>query len=105
MGPVPSSIEHKKTGFILCLSVISIFGGSIPDAFGQQSQKSKTRSASEWALARRELNSIGEKIATALLHKDIPTLLSYDRQGLRPEAESTVTTTKLYHDCFLFDSS
>ncbi len=105
MGPVPSSIEHKKTGFILCLSVISIFGGSIPDAFGQQSQKSKTRSASEWALARRELNSIGEKIAKAVLDKDIPTLLSYDRQDLRPEDEASVKNTKSDLYCFLFDSS
>ncbi len=104
MRPVPRSTENKKTGLILCLSIISSFG-SIPRALGQQSQKSKASSASERALARRELNLIGEKIAKAVLDKDIPTLLSYDRQDLRPEDEASLKNTKSDLYCFLFDSS
>jgi len=103
--PIPRTTEHKKTGFILCLSVISIFGGSIPDAFGQQSQKSKTSSVSERALARRDLNSIGKKIAKAVLDKDIPTLLSYDRADLRTRDEAALKNTKSDLYCSLFDSS
>ena len=105
MGPVPRITDHKKTGFILCLSIISIFGGSIPRAFGQQSQKSKTSNASERALARRELNLIGEEIAKAVLDKDIPTLLSYDREDLRSADEVSLKDAKSDLYCFLFDSS
>jgi hypothetical protein len=105
MGPVARSTEHKKTSFILCLTVMCIFCGSVPRALGQQSQKSKTSSASEWALARRDLNLIGERVAKAVLGKDIPTLLSYDREDLRPEDEASVKNTKSDLYCFLFDSS
>jgi len=105
MGPVPRSTEHKKNGFILCLSIISIFGGSIPSALGQQSQKSKTSRVSETALARRELNLIGEKIAKAVLDKDIRTLLSYDCEDLRSEDKAPLKDAKSDLYCSLFDSS
>ena len=105
MGPVPRSTEHKNNGFILCLSIISIFGGSIPSALGQQSQKSKTSRVSETALARRELNLIGEKIAKAVLDKDIHTLLSYDCEDLRSEDKASLKDAKSDLYCSLFDSS
>ncbi|OLC95318.1 MAG: hypothetical protein AUH86_12245 [Acidobacteria bacterium 13_1_40CM_4_58_4] len=105
MRPVARTTKHKKASYILCLGIISIFGGHIPRALGQQPQKSKTSSASESALARRELNLIGEKIAKAVLDKDIPTLLSYDREDLRPEDEASLKDTKSNLYCFLFDSS
>jgi hypothetical protein len=104
MGPVPRSTEHKGTGFIFCLSIVCIFGGSIPRALAKQSQKSKTNSVSERSLDRRELNLIGEKIAKAVLDKDIRTLLTYDREDLRSEDEALKDAkSNLY--CSLFDSS
>jgi hypothetical protein len=90
----------------LCLSIISIFGGSISQAaLRQQSQKSKTGSLSEGALARRELNLIGEKIAKAVLDKNIRTLLTYDREDLRSEDEASLKDAKSDLYCSLFDSS
>jgi hypothetical protein len=105
MGSVPRSAEHKMTGIILCLSILSIFCESIPCALGQQSQKSKTSSAPERTLARSGLTLIGEKIAKAVLDKDIHSLLSYDREDLRLEDEASLKNTKGDPYCFLFDSS
>jgi len=89
----------------LCLSAVFGFGTTNLWAPGEQSQKSKTSVASETALARRNLNSIGKKIAKAVLDKDIPTLLSYDRADLRTRDEAALKNAKSDLYCSLFDSS
>lgn len=105
MGPASIRTDHIKIAFILCLSVIIVFGGSIPRALGQQSQKSRASSAPEGSTASRDLHLIGEKIARAVLDKDIPSLLSYDRADLRSEDEASLKNAKSDLYCFLFDSS
>jgi len=87
------------------LTFIFVLYGSILLALGQQSDKSKTSNAPQEARAGRALHLIGEKIARALLDRDIPGLLAYDRADLRSEDEASLRNTKSDLYCFLFDSS
>src|SRR2546428_5657161 len=90
--------EQRKILLILCAAMISMSYGLISDATSQQPQKKSD-------IARRNLHLIGEKVARAVLDKDIPSLLSYDRADFRSEDEASLKNTKSDLYCFLFDSS
>jgi len=90
--------EQKQIPLILCAAMISMSYGLISDATSQQPQK-------KFDIARRNLHLIGEKVARAVLDKDIPSLLSYDRADFRSEDEASLKHTKSDLYCFLFDSS
>jgi hypothetical protein len=68
----------------------------------QAKKKSNSAAATQ---VRRNLEQLGEKIAKAVLDKDIPTLLSYDRADMRSEDEAHLKNPKSDLYCYLFDSS
>ena|SRR5260370_32687398 len=90
---------------ILLVSSACIIGMAfalIPTA-GKQAEKKSSPGAT--TQLRRDLQQLGEKIAKAVLGKDIPTLLSYDRTDMRSQDEVALKNTKSDLYCFLFDSS
>ncbi|MCU1242823.1 MAG: hypothetical protein JWO71_3549 [Candidatus Acidoferrum typicum] len=52
----------------------------------------------------RDLRKVGETVAKAVLDKDIPALLTYDRADLRPADEVSLKNTKSDLYCYIFDS-
>ena len=91
--------------------VFLIFGASIMimmaprwirPAIARQAQKKSSRVGA--TNFRLELQHLGEKIAKAVLDKDIPTLLTYDRGDLRSADAASLNNTKTDLYCYLFDS-
>jgi hypothetical protein len=85
------------------LSTIAMTCALIPAAASRQAPKKS--STAETNQLRRDLQQLGEKVAKAVLDKDIQTLLSYDRPDLRSEDEVALKDTRSHLYCFLFDST
>ena len=82
----------------------TIFYGPGTAAAYPQAKPAKSTSASKRPNASRTLYMIGEKISTAVLDKDIPTLLSYDRADSRAADETSLKNTNSDLYCYVFNS-
>jgi hypothetical protein len=69
-----------------------------------QAKQTKSGNAAPRSTAGRSLHLIGEKISKAVLDKDIPALLAYDRADLRSADEVSLKNTKSDLYCYIFDS-
>jgi hypothetical protein len=93
----------RRIVVISSASIIAITCALIPGVTAKQAEKKSSSGATNQV--RRDLQQLGEKIAKAVLDKDIPTLLSYDRADMRSGDEIALKNTKSDLYCFLFDSS
>jgi hypothetical protein len=91
----------KRTFLVFSVSVVMVTFANL--AAGNQAKKKPSPGATNQV--RQDLQQLGEKIAKAVLDKDIPALLSYDRANMRPQDEAALKNTKSDLYCFLFDSS
>lgn len=92
-----------RTGLrMVILSVVGIMAanGFIRHAAEAQQKSTAARKSTPSA----ELHKLGEAIAKAVLDKDIPGLLAYDRRDLRSQDEASLKNTKGDLYCYLFDS-
>ena len=94
---------RRKTRILLMAgaTILATTCGLIP-LLAMQTHKKPASAASNQL--RRDLQQLGGKIAKAVLDKDIPTLLSYDRADLRPQDEIALKNTKSDLYCYIFDS-
>ena len=69
-----------------------------------QAKHTRASNAAPRTTAGRSLHLIGEKISKAVLDKDIPALLAYDRADLRSADEVSLKNTKSDLYCYIFDS-
>jgi hypothetical protein len=76
-----------------------------PIAVAANKQAEKKSGPAATNQSRQDLQRLGEKIAKAVLDKDVPTLLSHDRPDMRSQDEVALKNTKSDLYCFLFDSS
>jgi hypothetical protein len=93
----------RRIVIISSASIIAMTCALIPGVTAKQTEKKSSPGATNQV--RRDLQQLGERIAKAVLDKDIPTLLSYDRADMRSEDEVALKNTKSDLYCFLFDSS
>ena len=100
---IKSSPMSRRIVIISGASIIAITCALIPSVTAKQAEKKSSPGATNQV--RRDLQQLGERIAKAVLDKDIPTLLSYDRADMRSEDEVALKNTKSNLYCFLFDSS
>ena len=82
----------------------SIFCGVSLAGVRPQAKPTRSGNAVPRTAAGRSLHLIGEKISKAVLDKDIPTLLAYDRADLRSADEVSLKNTKSDLYCYIFDS-
>ena len=94
----------SRTTKILLIAGASILAMSWGVAPSQAKQTQKKSNAAAKNQPRRELQQLGAKIAKAVLDKDIPTLLSYDRGDLRAQDEIALKNPKSDLYCYIFDS-
>jgi hypothetical protein len=88
----------------LLIAGVSVFATAyVTIAAGRQTRKKSSPTATNQV--RGDLQQLGEKIAKAVLDKDIPTLLRYDRADMRAEDEAHLKNPKSDLYCYLFDSS
>jgi hypothetical protein len=97
-----SSVRKKLLLAMSGMTIIAMHG--LTPAAATKQVKNKSVHA-EGDRLRQDLRQIGEKVAKAVLDKDVPTLLSYDRADLRSADELALKNTKSSFYCFLFDSS
>ncbi len=86
------------------LLAANIFCGLSLAALRLQAKQTKPSNALPRDMASRNLYLIGEKISRAVLDKDIPRLLAYDRTDLRSADEVSLKNTKSDLYCYIFDS-
>jgi hypothetical protein len=96
----PRSRENLAIPRFLCVAAAFAL---VLTGFAQQDQK--PNASAQQSSADKELYFIGQKLAKAVLNKDIPTLLSYDRDDLRAEDEVSLKNPKSGLYCYLLDSS
>jgi hypothetical protein len=82
----------------------SIFCGVSLAGLRSQAKPTKSGNAAPRTTAVRSLHLIGEKISKAVLEKDIPTLLTFDRADLRSADEVSLKNSKSDLYCYIFDS-
>lgn len=87
-----SSSMAKRILLISAVSTVVMAYVLIAGLTGKQTQK-KSGHPNRNQL-NRDLQQLGEKVARAVLDKDIPTLLTYDRADLRSEDELVLKNTK-----------
>src|SRR5438270_4550680 len=97
-----SSVRKKLLLAISGMTIIAMHG--LTPAATTKQVKNKSAHA-EGDRLRQDLRQIGEKVAKAVLDKDVPTLLSYDRADLRSADELALKNTKSSLYCFLYVSS
>jgi len=86
------------------LFAVNISCGASLAASRPQAKQAKPTNALPRGTAGRSLYLMGEKISRAVLDKDIPTLLAYDRADLRSADEVSLKNTKSDLYCYIFDS-
>jgi hypothetical protein len=86
---------------IVCVASIVMAQRLVPSATGQPQQKA---SAAHQNTPARDLRKMGEAIAKAVLDKDVPALLRYDRADLRSLDEVSLKNPKSDLYCYIFDS-
>lgn len=93
----------KRILLISAVSTVVMAYVLIPGLTGKQTQKNSGHPNRNQL--NRDLQQLGEKVARAVLDKDIPTLLTYDRADLRSQDELVLKNTKSDLYCYLFDSA
>jgi hypothetical protein len=86
------------------LFAANIFCGVSLAGVRPRAKQTKSGNAAPRTTAGRSLHLIGEKISKAVLEKDIPTLLAYDRADLRSADKVSLKNTKGDLYCYIFDS-
>ncbi len=86
------------------LFAVNVSCGASLAGLRPQAKQTKSNNASAVPTASRNLYLMGEKISRAVLDKDIPTLLAYDRADLRSADEVSLKNTKSDLYCYIFDS-
>ena len=86
------------------LFTATMFCGTSVAASRPQAKQTRAANATPRTTAGRSLHLIGEKISKAVLDKDIPALLAYDRADLRSADEVRLKNTKSDLYCYIFDS-
>jgi hypothetical protein len=93
---------------VLALGVVlfaaNVFCGISVAASRPQAKQTKASNAAPRNIAGRNLYLLGEKISKAVLDKDIPALLTFDRADLRSADEVSLKNTKSDLYCYIFDS-
>ena len=93
-------ILHTK---LFCLLVMSmLFPGFLLPGFASQTTKKSAAPRSN--KATEDLQKMGSVIAKAVLDKNIPALLAYDRSDLRSQDEVSLNNPKSDLYCYTFDS-
>jgi hypothetical protein len=82
----------------------TMFCGISVAASRPQAKQTKASNAAPPNMAGRNLHLLGEKISKAVLEKNIPALLSFDRADLRSADEVSLKNTKSDLYCYIFDS-
>jgi hypothetical protein len=82
----------------------SLFCGLSVGAAPYQRKHTQSSNAAARVTPSKNLYAIGEKLSKAVLDKDIPTLLSYDRADLRSQDEESLQNNKSDLYCYIFDS-
>jgi hypothetical protein len=86
------------------LFAANVFCGLGFAALRHQTKQTRPSNAPQQTMAGKNLYLIGEKISKAVLDKDIPTLLSYDRADLRSQDAASLKNSKSDLYCYIFDS-
>ena len=86
------------------LFAANIFCGVGLAGLRYQAKQTKGSTATPRGAAGKSLYLMGEKISKAVLDKDIPTLLAYDRADLRSADEVSLKNSKSDLYCYIFDS-
>jgi len=92
-------------------TILLIFGVNIgvvactltPCTIGKQPQG--TSDTVDKNQANRDLHQVGERLAKAIIDRDIQTVLSYDRPDLRHNDEIALKNSKSDLYCYLFDTT
>jgi hypothetical protein len=93
--------QMASRGLLVAVTTVAI--ASLPISLCAD-QAQKRSGASHRTDSSRGLGKIGEAVAKAVLEKDIPTLLAYDRPDLRGADEVSLRNAKSDLYCYLFDS-
>jgi hypothetical protein len=93
---------YVGTGKSACATASAVAREPIPLAITQTRHKP---GGPQGNTASRQLHKVGETVAKAVLDKDIPTLLNYDRADLRPSDEVSLKNPKSDLYCYIFDSN
>lgn len=99
---VRANYRARTLGAVLFTA--TMFCGISVAASRPQAKQPRASSAAPRTTASRSLHLIGEKISKAVLDKDIPALLAYDRADLRSADEVSLKNTKSDLYCYIFDS-
>lgn len=91
---------HSLCALLFVGGVLWLSFGAVP----YQAKQAKSSSVPARHTPSRNLYLLGKKISQAVLDKDIPTLLTYDRADLRSTDEVSLKNTKSDLYCYIFDS-
>jgi len=94
---------YRASALIALLFATNMFCGLSLGALHPQAKQTKSSNVPA-RTASKTLYLMGEKISRAVLEKDIPTLLSYDRSDLRSQDEDSLKNNKSDLYCYIFDS-
>jgi hypothetical protein len=101
---LPRAAAYGRSVLILLLLTTNMSGGlrrGVPEDLAKQA---KSTGATASSTAKRNLYLMGGKISKAVLDKDIPALLTYDRADLRAQDEIALQNPKGDLYCYIFDS-
>jgi hypothetical protein len=94
---------YQRRILMMLLATATAYGGPSLSAPKNEAKQAKA-SGSPRAAAESSLRLMAEKISKAVLDKDIPTLLTYDRADLRSNDEVSLQNPKGDLYCYIFDS-
>jgi len=99
---VRANYRARTLGAVLFTA--TMFCGISVAASRPQAKQTRASNAAPRTTAGRSLHLIGEKLSKAVLDKDIPTLLSYDRADSRAADETSLKNTNSDLYCYVFNS-
>ena len=99
-----TGVTYHGSVVIMLFLTTNISGSSQLNLAASNQAKQAKPSGSPQASAERSLQLIGTQISQAVLDKDVPTLLTYDRADLRGNDEVSLHNTKSDLYCYIFDS-
>ena len=94
---------YQRPILMMLLAIATAYGGPGLSAPKDQAKQAKATSAPRVS-DERSLRAMAEKISKAVLDKDIPTLLTYDRADLRANDQVSLQNPKSDLYCYIFDS-
>src|ERR1700731_314707 len=95
---------YRASALTALLFATNMLWGLTLGALRPQAKQTKASNAAPRSVAGRNLYLMGEKISKAVLDKDIPALLSYDRADLRSQDAVSLKNSKSDLYCYMFDS-